>query len=116
VAAVNHHLDEEEDLLPLLRERVGPDQRAALTTLIEWILADHQEMFAAWAAMRARLEPISRGTRAELPAEVVAQFAAHYRRHIAREEQELLPYAHALLGEADIAALTATMTARRRQA
>jgi len=116
LAAVNHHLDEEEDLLPLLRERVGPDQRAALTTLIEWILADHQEMFAAWAAMRARLEPISRGTRAELPAEVVAQFAAHYRRHIAREEQELLPYAHALLGEADIAALTATMTARRRQA
>ena len=116
LAAVNHHLDEEQDLLPVLRERVGPEQRDALSALIDWILADHQTMFAAWAAMRRRLEPISLGAPGQLPAEDVADFAAHYRRHIAREEQELLPYARALLDDRDIAAMSATMTARRRQA
>jgi hemerythrin-like domain-containing protein len=115
LAAVNHHLDEEQDLLPRLRAGVGPAQRETLTALIDWILADHQEMFAAWAAMRRRLEPISRGEPGQLPADDVAEFAAHYRRHIAREEQELLPYARALLDDQALAAMTVTMTARRRQ-
>lgn len=114
LAAVNHHLDEEEDLFPVLRARVDDARRAPLHALIDWILADHQAMFAAWAAMRARLEPISRGQPAELSAADVAAFAERYRRHIEREEGELLPYARELLSEADIATLSQTMIARRR--
>lgn len=114
LAAVNHHLDEEEDLFPVLRARVDAARRAALGELIDWILADHQAMFAAWAAMRARLEPISRGEAAQLTETEVAAFAERYRRHIAREEGELLPYARELLTGEDIAALSATMIARRR--
>lgn len=115
LAAVNHHLDEEEDLFPVLLERVDEPRRSALGELIEWILADHQRMFAAWAAMREKLEAISRGEGAALSASEVESFAEHYRRHIAREEGELLPYARELLTEQDLVALTATMTARRRQ-
>lgn len=114
LAAVNHHLDEEEDLFPVLRVRVDDARRGALQDLLDWILADHQAMFAAWAAMRARLDPIARGEIAELPAPEVAAFAERYRRHIEREEGELLPMARQLLTEADIAALSHTMTERRR--
>lgn len=115
LAAVNHHLDEEEDLFPVLLQRVDAARRDALAALIDWILADHQRMFAAWAAMRAKLEKISRGERADLSVEEVERFAEQYRTHIAREEGELLPYARELLTGEDVVALTATMTARRRQ-
>jgi hemerythrin-like domain-containing protein len=115
LAAVNHHLDEEDDLFPVLLERVEAGRREALAELIDWILADHQRMFAAWATIRAKLEPIARGEVADLSADEVEQFTERYRRHIEREEGELLPYARELLTERDIAALTATMTARRRQ-
>lgn len=115
LAAVNHHLDEEEDLLPALKARIDSGRRGALQALIESILADHQEMFAAWAAMRARLEPISRGAASELPPDEVERFAERYRRHIEREEGEVLPLARELLTEEDIAAMSGAMTGRRRQ-
>lgn len=115
LAAVNHHLDEENDLLPVLRERVDAARRDELGRLIEWILADHQDMFVAWAAMRAKLEPISRGEVADLSAAEVRGFAERYRRHIEREEGELLPFARELLTSQDLTAMSATMTARRRE-
>lgn len=115
VAAVKHHQDEEDDLFPTLRDRVDDARRAELGALIDWILADHQKLFAAWAQMRVRLERIAGGESADLTPEGVEQFADAYRRHIAREEGELLPIARTLLGEQDIVALSGTMTARRRQ-
>lgn len=114
LAAVNHHLDEEQDLFPVLRERVDAGRRELLGELIDWILADHQQMFSRWAKLRARLECISRGEVCELPAGDVEEFAARYRRHMEREEGELLPLARQLLIEADIASMSATMTDRRR--
>lgn len=115
LAAVKHHQDEEDDLFPVLRARVDDEGREDLASLVDWILADHQRLFAAWAAMRARLEPISRGEPADLPADEVERFAECYRRHIGREEGELLPFARKFLTEQDIVSLSATMTARRRQ-
>lgn len=115
LAAVKHHQDEEDDLFPVLRERVGADRRDELNGLIDWILEDHQRLFAAWARMRAKLEPISRGEAVELTAGEVEDFAQRYDRHIAREEGELLPVARTLLTGDDVAALSGTMTARRRQ-
>lgn len=114
LAAVNHHLDEEQDLFPVLRARIDPARCETLGALIDWILADHQAMFAAWAAMRAKLEPIARGEPVSLDVAEVEGFAARYARHIEREEGELLPYARELLTASDLAALSATMTARRR--
>lgn len=115
IAAVKHHQDEEDDLFPVLRARADDARRAELGTLIDWILADHQRLFAGWARMRARLERIAAGEHADLPPADVEEFADAYRRHIQREEGELLPIARGLLSEEDIAALSGTMTARRRQ-
>lgn len=115
IAAVKHHQDEEDDLFPVLRARADDARRAELGTLIDWILADHQRLFAGWARMRARLERIAAGERADLSPADVEEFADAYRRHIQREEGELLPIARGLLSEEDIAALSGTMTARRRQ-
>lgn len=115
IAAVKHHQDEEDDLFPVLRARADDARRAELGTLIDWILADHQRLFAGWARMRARLERIAAGENADLSPADVEEFADAYRRHIQREEGELLPIARALLSEEDIAVLSGTMTARRRQ-
>lgn len=114
-AAVNHHLDEEEDLFPMLLRKVSPDRRYSLGALIEWIKEDHQRMFAAWADMKARLEAMIAGREFELGDDVVDAFCERYVMHIDREENELLPYAQALLDEQDLAALGQTMTARRWQ-
>lgn len=115
IAAVKHHQDEEDDLFPVLRARADEARRAELGALIDWILADHQRLFAAWARMRARLERIAAGEKADLTPADVEAFADAYRRHIQREEGELLPMARNLLSEQDVAALSGTMTARRRQ-
>ncbi len=115
LAAVNHHMDEEDDLFPVLLARVDASRRAQLQALIDWILADHQRMFAAWALMRERLAAIAQGEAAELSAEQVEEFASRYHQHIAREESELLPYARELLTDEDVAALSGAMVARRRQ-
>lgn len=114
VAAVKHHQDEEDDLFPVLRERIDEGRRVELGSLIDWVLADHQRLFAGWAQMRARLERIAQGESADLTVAAVEAFADAYRRHIAREEGELLPIARSVLGERDIEALSGTMTARRR--
>lgn len=112
-AAVNHHLDEEEDLLPRLLQRVDDARREALVSLVEWILADHQRLFGLWAALRVYLVAIAAGHASELPPALVSAFQDGYARHIAKEEGELLVHARALLSEADMAEIGATMTRRR---
>lgn len=114
IAAVNHHMDEERDLFPVLLERVGHDRRVVLASLIDWILEDHQRMFAAWDHMRAKLEPISRGDVVPLSLADVQAFSERYVLHIEREEGELFPYARELLQPEDIAQLSAAMNRRRR--
>lgn len=113
VAAVHHHLDEERELFPVLLERVGSDRRITLVSLIEWIKEDHQRMFAAWEAMRARLVLITAGEPAELTLAQVHNFTERYVMHIEREEGEMFPFARELLAESDIARVGATMSARR---
>lgn len=115
VAAVHHHIDEERELFPVLIERVGSDRRITLVSLIDWIKEDHQRMFAAWDVMRTRLELIVAGEVAELTLEQVRSFTERYVMHIEREEGELFPYARELLGDADIARVGGSMSARRTQ-
>ena len=114
VSAVNHHLDEERDLFPVLLERVGASRRLSLESLVEWILEDHQRMFAGWAEMRQRLDAIVRGEPHDLPLEETARFTERYVFHIGREEGELFPFARDLLTDDDIARLGLSMTRRRR--
>ncbi|AUN95016.1 hemerythrin domain-containing protein [Pseudazoarcus pumilus] len=114
-AAVNHHLDEERDLFPAMRARVEAAEAARLAALEARILDEHRLLAARWAAMREPLLAIAAGESAELGTDAVAAFRAAYSEHIALEEAEVLPWAERILGQGELAAMSATMTARRRE-
>lgn len=114
LAAVNHHLDEEEDLLPAMLEAVDADERVRLQVLVDRILAEHVELAARWAALRALLQQIAEGEAAMLDEDLVLRFAAAYEMHIRVEEEEILPWAGRLLGPDAVARISHSMTDRRR--
>jgi hemerythrin-like domain-containing protein len=114
LAAVNHHLDEENDLLPVMRTRVAAADAQRLALLETRILDEHRSLAALWADMRRRLAAIAAGDDGELDEAAVSAFCAAYAEHIAFEETEVLPWAERLLGDEERAAMSVTMTARRR--
>lgn len=114
LAAVNHHLDEERDLLPAMLARAPADERDGLRTLVERILAEHRTLIAAWTELRIALEAIAAGRSAALDGAQVERFRAAYAAHIALEESQILPRAARMLGAAELSAMSAEMTARRR--
>ena len=115
VAGVNHHLDEEEDILPALRAaQVDAATRQDIEKLSAWVHEDHQRLYAAWAVVRTELAAVAEEGRAELDAAQVAAFAHAYRTHIEREETELLPLARRILDAAVVERISHTMTQRRR--
>jgi hemerythrin-like domain-containing protein len=112
-AGANHHQDEEADLFPLLARIASEEREAEIMLLIDELRAEHREMERGWQALREVLVRIARGERAGLAPDA---FAALYRRHIAREENALLPYAASVLVAAQRASLGTSMAARRRVA
>lgn len=114
LAAVNHHLDEEQDLLPAMLEAVGQDERVRLQALVDRILAEHVELVASWAALRECLQRIADGDAATLGEDLVLHFAAAYEMHIRFEEADILPWAERLLGSDAVVRISHSMTDRRR--
>ena len=110
-----HHFDEERDLLPRMMAAARGEEAARIGQCVERLHADHHAMREAWRALRTKLERITRGERVSLQESEVGEFAARYDAHIAFEEETVLPFARALLGPAELAALGAAMTARRTQ-
>lgn len=106
-AGGHHHADEEEDLFPRLRGR-----DAALDTLMDDLLAQHQRMDALWA----RLSPLLSGGGVDDPGHferLVDEFVKAYRQHVITENTRLLPAAGSLISEADRKALGHAMAVRR---
>ncbi|WP_454733524.1 MULTISPECIES: hemerythrin domain-containing protein [Cupriavidus] len=91
VAAPLHHMDEEEDLFPALRE-LGD---AALDARIGEIAAEHGHLGALWRAVQPWLEAVSQGTAQAAPPEL-DPFATGYPAHALREEREIYPAADKL--------------------
>jgi hemerythrin-like domain-containing protein len=112
-AAVHHHEDEESDVFPRLLVRVAPADRCRAEGLVRSLLADHQELFAAWAVLRERLEAIEAGTASNLPDRDVEFFTLQYRNHIECEEAMLFPLLRQYFSPADLAELGRRMSARR---
>jgi iron-sulfur cluster repair protein YtfE (RIC family) len=110
-AGINHHLDEEEDLFPLLARMASEEREVEIMLLIDELLAEHREMEKGWQSTRALLSQIARGEPVELAPE---PFALLYRLHIAREEALLLPYAASVLVAGERALLGASMAVRRK--
>ena len=113
-AGPNHHADEENDLFPVLSQRATGADGVAVTKLVDILLAEHQLMAEALAVVLSQLEPIAQGTGVHLDAVAVSRVATLYRRHIERENGELLPLAHRWLTSQDIERLSTAMTDRRQ--
>lgn len=112
-AARHHHADEEQDLFPALLQAASGAELAGLRGLIDGLCAQHRELERSWAQLRSRLEGIVSGDRSELGADDVGNLVELYRRHIALEEEELLPLATRLLDTAQLDVLGRAMRVRR---
>lgn len=112
-SAVHHHADEEEDLFPALIESMAGSDAVCLREMIEGLTADHRALEAAWQRLRDVLECILAGESAPLESDDVEAFVGLYERHIAREEDELLPMAARLLDEGELARIGRAMRERR---
>ena len=112
-SAKHHHADEEEDLFPVLLQAAPESGMASLRELIDALCAQHRELEQVWGQIRWKLEGIWLGIGPELGAEEVARMADLYQRHIAREEEELLPLAARLLGDAQLDIVGRAMRLRR---
>ena len=112
-SAKHHHADEEEDLFPVLLQAAPESGMASLRELIDALCAQHRELEQVWGQIRWKLEGIWLGIEPELGAEEVAHMADLYQRHIAREEEEMLPLAARLLGDAQLDIVGRAMRLRR---
>lgn len=103
-----HHLDEEENLFPLLREA-----RPEVQGLLAQLEAEHVGMLAAWAAVQGELQQLLAGERRQLSPDVVADFVQRYRAHVALENAQVLPLAEGVLSAAAQQKIGRAMMARR---
>ena len=112
-AGRNHHADEECDLFPALLESMAGSDAVCLRDIIAVLTREHREVDSAWRNVRAQLESLTRGDASALDASAVDDLISRHARHIAREEEELLPMAKRLLSEDQVQALGRAMRARR---
>lgn len=112
-AAVDHHADEEQDVFPLIEQRIAEaDEAAKFRELRARLEAEHRKLEDAWAHVKKPLEGIAEGLMRALPEGDVNALAEAYTGHIAAEEatlKELFRW----LDARDLEALGRSMAARR---
>ncbi|MFP4615780.1 MAG: hemerythrin domain-containing protein [Thiohalorhabdus sp.] len=114
-AAPLHHADEEEDLLPRLRPRLGPAEAPELTALLRALTAEHEALDEGWRELRPLLEALRNGRSVDRERYTAAarRFRDGQLDHVRRENAHLLPAADRLLDAEDHRALGAAMAQRR---
>ena len=112
-AAPNHHADEEQDLLPMLRDTARGEDAALLESLTPGILDDHHKMEPLWHALEAPLRRIAAQEPAALDAQAVAEFGALYLSHMDIEEGQIAPMAKRLFSDEQMRRLGDAMRRRR---
>lgn len=111
--AVNHHEDEERDLLPMLTATARGEDAGLLQALMPGILQEHQQMDAIWNGLNKQLKEIANGTSAALSVEDVNRFSEMYLAHMEKEETHIAPMAKRLFSDAQMAQLGDAMRCRR---
>ncbi len=111
-----HTADEEESIFPRLRGRIEKQQEAFLSTLE----SDHQKVERVYRDLKDHLAatpppPLSADA-AALAQNLVAQLCDLYRKHIATEDATLIAIARTALDDAQLAAISREMKARRTAA
>lgn len=111
-AGKHHHKDEEIDLFPALRTCAEFEQ-IPIEPLLARLLAEHDEMLAAWLELRQLLASLGAGINVALPPALTERFIQSHSDHIAIEESELLPLAERLLDRRQLIRLGMHMAERR---
>jgi hemerythrin-like domain-containing protein len=113
-AAVDHHEDEEQDVFPLLEQRIADEaEKARFRELRARLEGEHRKLEEAWGRVRKPLEGIAEGLMRSLAEADVAALADAYQAHI-RIEEEALRELFRFLDARDIEALGRSMAARRK--
>ncbi len=116
VAAPMHHQDEETDLFPmLLLQARKPEIQARAFDIIARLMVEHRQFETQWCEIEPLLTRIATGENQAFTPDLIKHFSHAYRQHIANEESILLPMAHNLLNAEQLAALGASMKARRME-
>jgi pyridoxamine 5'-phosphate oxidase len=111
--AVNHHEDEEHDLLPMLRATAQGEDAGLLQALMPGILQEHEQMDEIWQTLNEQLKEIAAGTSSALSAEDVNHFSETYLAHMEKEEAHIAPMAKRIFSDAQMARLGDAMRCRR---
>ncbi len=110
-----HTADEEESVFPRMRYRTGAENAEFLRRLE----ADHRDVESTYAAVKDRYGALSSDNPAHARdamagfREEVLRVCGQYRAHIQAEDSRLIGMARAALGDADLAAISSEMKARR---
>ena len=112
-AAHDHHEDEERDLFPALLESMAGSDAICIRQLVDSLTIDHRELERLWEILKAWLGRIEARDTASPETGEISLFVDLYDRHIAREQQELLPMAARLLGSPDLDRIGHSMRLRR---
>lgn len=112
-AAVLHHQDEEQDLLPMLQATARDQDASLLQQRIPQIVREHHEMDALWQRLNPQLQAIVTDGTALLEEEAVQGFCAAYTNHMEIEEADIAPMAKRLFDAGQMARLGQAMRTRR---
>jgi pyridoxamine 5'-phosphate oxidase len=108
-----HHADEEENLLPMLRQTARGDDAVVLAETLPGILAEHARMDACWQRIDPELRGIAGGEACVLSEIHVAEFADLYTAHMEKEEAVIAPMAKRLFSASEMQQLGNAMRERR---
>lgn len=116
-AGRRHHEDEELDLFPRLLDRLNQQSSGPVAehvgATIQALLADHEEMHALWATLRAQLLLIEAGKDPGFDDAQVMLFVTRFRAHMEIEDNEIAPALKRMLDARDLREIGQAMAARR---
>jgi pyridoxamine 5'-phosphate oxidase len=112
-AAPNHHADEEDDLLPMLKDSARDADAALLEKLTPGILDEHRKMETLWQSLETQLRSIAARESATLDTATVDAFGKLYLSHMETEENHIAPMAKRLFSEEQMHRLGDAMRQRR---
>ncbi|BBH15145.1 hemerythrin domain-containing protein [Chromobacterium haemolyticum] len=110
LAGPAHHSDEEDELFPLILERVP-----TAASRLEQLSAEHGYLHSCWNAIRDDLLALRDGKIHSISRNELEEFARQYREHATAEESWLFPTAASAISAEEMSAAGQRMAARRMQ-
>jgi len=112
--ALRNHAEEEACLFPALLESTADCDDGWLRRMTSELAGEHRRLEQLWSRLRVQLEAIADGGTASLRRADVDAFIGSYARHIANEEESLLPMASRLIPCTELPRLRARVLAQRQ--